>query len=63
MIEKTSFILDLLHVDASLRNYQSASQFGVLSKVKVSEKPTPAFVRLDAQVEIEKTKESIYQPK
>ncbi len=63
LIEKTSFILDLLHVDASLRNYQSASQFGVLSKVKVSEKPTPAFVRLDAQVEIEKTKESIYQPK
>ena len=63
LIEKAPMILEMLQVPKNLQNYQSAEQFGVLHSIKICEKPTPAFVRLDAKVEVEKMKEIIYQPK
>ena len=63
LIEKSPMILDLLQVPEHLRNYESAVKFGSLQNVKVCEKPTPAFARLDAKVEVERMQEVVHNPR
>ena len=62
LIEKAQMILDMLQVPEELRTYQKAKQFGILQQIQIVEKPTPAFVRLDKAIELEKMQEKIYQP-
>ncbi len=62
LIEKANMILDLLQVPQELRTYEKAKEFGILQEVQIVEKPTPAFVRLDKNVEVEKMQATIYQP-
>ena len=57
-------ILDMLNVPSALRNYEAIKlPFGQLGNIKIADELTPAYLRLDAKVEIERMKENIYTRK
>ena len=63
LIVKANEILDLLQVPEELRTYQQIQTFGKLQNIKVVEKPTPAFARLDVKVEAERMQEILFNTK
>lgn len=57
-------ILDMLNCPESLRNYDALNlPFGQLQNVNIAETITPAYARLDAKIEVERMKETIYTRK
>ena len=57
-------ILDMLNVPSALRNYEAIKlPFGQLGNIKIADELTPAYLRLDVKVEIERMKENIYTRK
>ena len=57
LLEGTTKILDMLKVDEKLRNYESIKlPFGVVGNNKIADTITPAYQRLDMQVEVERIK-------
>lgn len=62
LTDGTEKILNMLNVPESFRNYDTIrSGFGKLENVKIVEKPTPVYARLDPEIEIARMKETIYK--
>lgn len=62
LMEGTKKILDMMNCPNELRNYSSIHlPFGQLGNLKIAETISPAYVRLDKNIEIERMKERIYK--
>ena len=54
-------VLDMMNIPEEYRNYESIKKpFGQIQNIKIIEKPTPVYVRLDAQVELERAKKELF---
>ncbi len=61
LMEGTKKILDMLNCPNDMRNYESIGlPFGQIGHLQIAETLTPAYVRLDPKVEIDRMKERIY---